>query len=211
MAVAIDFGFFVSGTIISAGQCQAGLNMQFRHGPGIMPNRNGFTLVEMIVVMLLVAIVSATVISRFVGGNAFNPTIVRDQLISMVRGAQQASLGRTGVNLTITPAASGQSLALVTSDSGGTIESIAVDLGGVSLSGDINDTDSCASTPGADNITNATPMTITFAELGNLGNSGVTGSIGAVNSALRICVNNDVLMSVCVSPSGFAYAGDCDT
>ena len=171
---------------------------------------SGFTLVEMIVIMLLIAIVSAAVVSRFISANAFNATILRDQVISLTRSAQQAALGRSGVALTITPSAGGDSVVVETSDSGGTIESVSLDLDGVSLSGDINDTDSCGTTPGADSITNAAPMTLNFESLGNLGNSGVTGSTGAVNSALRVCINNDVLASVFVSPSGFAYAGDCD-
>ena len=55
-------------------------------------------------------------------------------------------------------------------------------------------------------------MTISFGELGNLGSSGVLGgaSTGAVSSAVRVCLNNDPVFSVCFSPSGFAYAGDCD-
>jgi hypothetical protein len=53
-------------------------------------------------------------------------------------------------------------------------------------------------------------MTIAFGGLGDLRTSGVTGSTGAITSAVRICINDSATMSVCVSPSGFAYAGDCD-
>ena len=170
----------------------------------------GFTLVEAIIIIVLVGIVSAFAISRFVGGSSFNPAIVRDQIIAMARNAQQNALGRPDVELTLTPNAGGSELTLTVSDSGGVVNQQSAPLGDVSLSGDINTVSSCGTTGGAQSISNATPMTINFGELGDLEISGVTGSTGAVTSALRICVNNNPVNSVCVSPSGFAYAGDCD-
>lgn len=169
-----------------------------------------FTLVEIVVVILVLGIISAVAMSRILGGNTFNAIIVRDQIVSLARTAQQNALGRSDVSMTITPGAGGNDVTLVTSDSGGTIKTVTLALDTVSLRGDINDTDSCETTAGADAITNAAPMTVAFGELGNLDTSGVTGSTGAITSALRICLNNTASESVCVSPSGFAYAGDCD-
>ena len=170
----------------------------------------GFTLVEMVIVIVILGIVSVVAMSRMLGGNAFNAVIVRDQIVSLSRSALLNSLGRTGVTLTITPSASGDEVTIVTSDVGGTIASITTDLNTVTLSGDINSTDSCETTAGVNTITNVTPMTVAFGALGDLGISGVTGSTGAVTSALRICINDVAVNSICFSPSGFAYAGDCD-
>tara|TARA_R110002073_G_scaffold56746_3_gene144130 strand:+ start:2241 stop:2924 length:684 start_codon:yes stop_codon:yes gene_type:complete len=170
----------------------------------------GFTLIETVIVILILSIISAVAISRIMSGNALNAIIVRDQIISLSRTAQQNALGRSDVDLIITPSAGGDEITLSTSDTSGTIESYTFSLSSVSLSGDINDTDSCAVTSGADGITNAAPMTLTYGELGDLGVSGVAGSTGAVTSALRICLNDTASESICVSPSGFAYEGDCD-
>lgn len=168
------------------------------------------TIVELVLVIIIISIIGMVTMSRIIGGDSFNAIIVRDQIISLARTAQQNSLGRANVSMTITPNVGGDSVTIVTTDGGGNIESFAVSLDSVSLSGDINDTDSCSVTSGVDAITNATPMTLTFGELGDLGVSGVTGSTGAVTSALRICLNDTASESICVSPSGFAYAGDCD-
>jgi len=170
----------------------------------------GFTLVEFVVTILILSIVSAVVLSRFIGSNSFNALIIRDQVVSLARIAQQGSLGRSDVELTVTPSSGGDEVTIEASDAGGTIESVVLPLDTVTLSGDINDTDSCDSTSGADTISNSAPMTVAFGELGDLEVSGVTGSTGAITSALRICVNDDSAVSLCFSPSGFAYEGDCD-
>ena len=148
--------------------------------------------------------------SRFVGGNSFNPIILRDQIVSLARNAQQSSLGRSDVEFSITPNPAGDEVTLESSDTNGVIETVTISMNSVSLSGDVNETDSCDTTNGTDDITDTAPMTVVFEELGDLGVSGVTGSTAAVSSALRVCINNEPTMSVCISPSGFAYAGDCD-
>lgn len=170
----------------------------------------GFSLVELVITVLILSIISAVAISRILGGNTFNSIIVRDEIISIARTAQQNALGRADVELSITPSVGGDEVTVTTIDGSGTIETYTMSLNSVSISGDINETDSCESTAGADAVTSATPMTLTFGELGDLGNSGVTGSIGAVTTAVRICLNDTAIDSVCVSPSGFAYAGNCD-
>jgi type II secretory pathway pseudopilin PulG len=170
----------------------------------------GLTLVEVVLVILLLSIIAAVALSRILSGNTLNAVIVRDQIISIARTAQQNALGRSDVSLSITPSVDGSEVVLTTGDAGGTIKSYTISLSTVSLRGDINDTDSCETTSGADAITNAAPMTINFGELGDLGISGVAGSDGAITSALRVCLNDTASESVCFSPSGFAYAGDCD-
>lgn len=172
----------------------------------------GFTVVEFIVVIVIIAIVSAITIARFAGSDAFNPITVRDQLISMARTAQQSALGRSPVSLTVTPNAAGSEVVIQSVDGAGVIEEVALSLAGVSLSADINNTSSCEASS-APPISSAAPLTIAFGSLGNLADTTVVnGATGTpVNSALRICVNDSATYSVCVSPSGFAYGGDCDS
>lgn len=174
--------------------------------------RKGFTIVEFIVATLLVSILAGFAMSRFSDSNSLNGDVVQDIIISMARTALQNSLGRSQVVMTITPAADGNS-ATIETEYGAvptTIRSETVTLRSLTLSGDINVTDSCETTGGTDDLSSTAPMTLTFGELGDLGASGVTGSTGAVTSAVRICINDVAADSICVSPSGFAYEGDCD-
>lgn len=177
----------------------------------ILGEQFGFTIVELVIVILIVGIIAAVSFSRFFDSEQLNGIIARDRIIAAARTAQQNALGRADVELTITPNGGATEAIIATSDAGGTIQSFIVSLNSVSLSGDINDTDSCATTTGADSITSSNPMTLAFDELGDLTISGVTGNTGTPTSALRICINDIVNESICVSPSGFAYSGDCDT
>lgn len=168
----------------------------------------GFTLVELVVVIVILSIISVVAISRFASGNAFSAFIIRDQIISLVRSAQESSLGRADVSFTLSIPASDR-VRLTTAAGGSTLNQVELDLDSVSISGDVNQTASCATT-GATAITAAPAFVLNFASLGALANSGFVGSELAVNSAIRICLNDRAADSVCISPAGFAYAGDCD-
>lgn len=171
---------------------------------------SGFTVVEIVVVIVLITILGVAVMSRFADSNAINGDIARDMIVSMARQALQHSLGRSSITLVIEPTAGGDEATIEIQESAVTIRSETITLRSLTLSGDINITDSCETTPGTDDLANGTPLTLAFGELGDLEASGVTGSTGAVTSAVRICINDVATDSVCVSPSGFAYAGDCD-
>lgn len=175
-------------------------------------SQKAFTMVELVVTIVLVGIIAAFAMSRLLDGNSFNPAIVRDQIISMARVAQQAALGRPAVSLTITPNPSADTVTLAVADSGGNIggRSATLSLDSASLSGDINKTASCEADSGDTAITSANPLVLNFGELGDLADSGIGAGVAPITSAIRICINNSSADSVCVSPAGFAYGGNCD-
>lgn len=173
-------------------------------------NYTGFTIIEFIVVSLVIGLIASVTMSRLIGGNAMNGIILRDQIVSYTRSAQQAALGRAGVSLEIRPNLAGTEVTLTSSETGGEMETSTFSLQGISVSGDINETDSCGDTNGDTDITNTDYMVLNFTSLGDLDDSGIAGSEAAITSGVRMCINEDPLLSVCISPSGFAYAGDCD-
>lgn len=177
---------------------------------------SGFSMVELVIAIFIIGIISAVAMSRMLEGDIFNASVVRDQIISLARSTQQQALGRSDVALILRP--NGDSLELLTVEdfvnatTFTELQSATIDIRSVELAGDVNVATSCGATPGTNAIANATPMVIQFNELGDLFRGGVVGSVGypiTASTAMRICVNDNPLNSVCVSPAGFAFAGDC--
>tara|TARA_R110002072_G_scaffold136124_2_gene278049 strand:- start:3216 stop:3749 length:534 start_codon:yes stop_codon:yes gene_type:complete len=175
-----------------------------------MKSQTGYTIIELVIVIVLVGIISAVGFSRILRSDTYNAIIARDQIVSLARSAQQRAIGRSDVAMTIQP--DGDDLEIRIQDGGGTLQTAVVSSISAVLSGDVNEQDGCSVTPGADTITNAAPFVLSFDELGDLLAGGVTGAAGfpeAVSTAARVCINNDPAMSVCWSASGYAYVGDC--
>lgn len=173
--------------------------------------QRGYTIIELIIIVVVLSIIAAASISRILGGNAFDSFILRDQIISLSRTAQQSALGRADVTLTIQPSASLETVTLTTRYGSGPstiISEVETNLAPISLTGIINNTDSCSVSTGTP-ITNAAPLIIRFDELGDLALSGF-GAGTAVTRSVKICLNNIPEDAVCVSPAGFAYGGNCD-
>ncbi len=171
---------------------------------------SGFTIIELVIVIVIISIISVVALSRILGGNTFSGLILRDQIISLARSAQQSALGRADVIFTITPSASSDTVTLTTSYGAGAtvINSVEFDLSPIVITGSINNTDSCSVTAGSA-ITNASPFIMRFDELSDLDVSGF-GAGTTVTDNVKICLDDRPVDSVCISPGGFAYAGDCD-
>lgn len=171
---------------------------------------DGFTLVEMVVAILILGVISAVTIARFADGNAANGIVLRDQIVASVRQAQQSAFGREDVEFRLTPNVSGSEATIEVSEANGMIIQTTVPMASVSLNADRDVTSSCGVTPGSNAVTSANPIVIDFGGLGEITSAEVGGSSGAVNTSLKICVDNQTVTSVCISPAGFAYVGDCD-
>jgi len=187
------------------GLCHSGMqttNMQTRQA--------GFSLVELIVVIMLIGIVSVVAMSRMLSGNAFNAPIVRDAILSMARSAQQNAIGHPDIVMTLTVVGNELQLGL---QSGSTLLNSAVaPLDEVTLRADVDSTASCAVTPGATLLGPGSGMIIKYDALGSLLEGGPVNGAGypALQAGMRICINAEVVNSVCISPAGYAYAGNCD-
>lgn len=178
---------------------------------------HGYSAIELVIVILIIGIISTVTVGRLLEGDTYNASVVRDQIVSLARSGHQRSLGRSDLALIVRP--NGNKIEIITAEDFvdaqdfTSLQASLIDARSVVVSGDVNITASCEVTPGADVLSNATPMVIQFNELGDLYRGGVTSSSGypiAATTAIRLCVNNDPLVSVCFSPAGFAYAGDCE-
>ncbi|MEZ8627400.1 Tfp pilus assembly protein FimT/FimU [Vibrio splendidus] len=154
------------------------------------PNR-GFTLVELIVVILLLAIISATAISRFGGRQKYELYALQNQVSSVVR---QVQLNRMQSNMDMSVSGA-ESLRLVAANNCIGSQSACDNLSETRSDVIANDDYSFSSVP-----TSSYSSPIEFNLLGNPENtasSGVQITISSNNSSDRAWV--------CINSQGFVY------
>jgi MSHA pilin protein MshC len=179
--------------------------------------QQGFSVVELVIAILIIGIISYVAMSRLLEGDVYNAAVVRDQLISLARSAQQQALGRSDVAMIIRP--NGNDLEVRTVEDFVDINTYtqmqfsSIDMRSVVMAGDVNVTGSCGTVLSTNTISNANPMVIQFDELGDLYRGGVTSALGypiTASTGMRLCLNNDPSVSICLSPAGFPFKGDCE-
>lgn len=182
--------------------------MQMHHGSNRseLPVNKGFTIIELVFVVLILGIVSAFAMARILRGDSLDSAVVSDQLIAMARLAQQKAIGHSDVQLRVEP--DGSSLVISVSDNNGLLESSSVPVAGVSLYADVNQQTACSNPPLAGLISNNNPLLINYDSLGDLESGGV-GAPAEIDSGARICLSPDTNLSICISDAGFAYRGAC--
>ena len=172
---------------------------------GAQRSARGFTIVELIAVLLLLGILAATATSRMVGGNAYAPALVTEQLIALGRFAQQTALSRqdAAVSLDVDQSAGDWRFRVRVDDGVATITareeraeirntSVVVANGALTAS-----------------LGAAAPLHLAFDGLGSL----ASGSIAATNLdpslGVGIGASGDTTSTVCIGSTGHAYRGNC--
>lgn len=163
--------------------------------------QQGFTLIELITVIILLGILSAFAVSRFSSSQSYSTTVIKNQLIASVRLAQQTAMSRSSVS------SSGQTQLQITGDSDNWFLNITsgpitynaqVDRGNEQVRYGTNTSATCS----ALTASSSTPLVLTFNGDGNR----------VPATALRICVDrpsSTADIELCISPSGYAYEGAC--
>jgi MSHA pilin protein MshC len=177
----------------------------------------GFSIIELVIAIVIVGIIAAVATSRLLQGDVYNAAVVRDQVVSLARNAQQQALGRSDVAMIIRP--SGDYLEVKTVEGFVDVntytemQSSTIDMRSVTMAGDVNVTGSCGGPLSTNTLSNASPMVVQFDELGDLYRGGVTAAAGypiTVTTGMRLCLNDDPSFSICFSPAGFSFKGDCE-
>lgn len=172
----------------------------------------GFTIVELVVIIIVVGIMGVVVVSRYNNPNAFNQSAATDTLLTTIRQAQQTALGRSDVTFEI--ASGGGQWQFLVKSGADTVRSAAISMTGVKLEtgSSLATGDTCAS--GSSFNTAVNGFVLSFDPVGNLASFNNTGvgledDLSLING-VRICVNDLVAASVCVSPAGYAHRGNCE-
>lgn len=157
-------------------------------------SQQGFTLIELITVIILLGILSAFAISRFPSSQSYSTTIIKNQFIASARLAQQTSLARSSTtsNVTLSISEVSEEWNLVIAGAGGDSYTAKVDKGYEQIRFGTNLVSACSALT-------ASPLTLVFDGDGN--------RIPRQN--LRVCIDSDIDYELCISPSGYAYEGTC--
>jgi len=169
--------------------------------------QQGFSLVELVLVVLLISIMGVAITSRFSDPSGFNTLAARDGIISTALAAQQAALGRKNVTFDINQ--SGSDWIFEVAASGAVIRSFSVTGGGFDLeTGSTTTTGDCST--GFDEAVTSN-FSISYNNLGNaFAFTNSSSSPVAIDNGVRICIDDTVALSVCISPGGYAREGDCE-
>lgn len=157
----------------------------------------GFTLIELVIVLVILGILSVVIMPRFMSSSTFNPVVARDALITTARLARQSAMGRD--NATLSVALADDAWTFRASGGGQTLLQQSVAAGRVTIGAS-----SGGGCGGASPISGS--FQVRYDGYGNV--AGHSGGGGPGNN-VRFCINNDPALSVCISPAGYAHAGSC--
>ena len=159
---------------------------------------SGFTLVELVLTIVILAILSVLAIGLFASKDSYTARATADQILAQARLAQQVALGRSlNINTSFTVARSGDSLTLsVTQDTYSSIRN--ADAQSVTVSWKEAGTTACGGGSTAD-------FTVQFDRNGDALSPGGN----PVNTL--VCVVGSQTIPICISSLGYAYEGVCDS
>lgn len=168
-----------------------------------MSKGNGFTLVELIIVIVLISIMSAVGIGLFSDPSQYQPRSVNESWVNQLRYSQRLAFLKSHSSeplvLTINQDASAWRFNL-TQDSA-SIDEYEIEHYGLTLRGSTSNFSASCSSLSAINF----PVVIRFNGIGNL----VNASGNEVTDNWRFCLAASTNQNWCIAPSGYAYGGDC--
>ncbi|WP_020406370.1 prepilin-type N-terminal cleavage/methylation domain-containing protein [Hahella ganghwensis] len=158
----------------------------------------GFTLVELVLVLILTSVLAASAIGLFATKDGYTARTTADLILAQARLAQQVALGRSlSSNVSFSVSRSGDDLTLAVTQS--PYSSIRdADVQGVTVSWKESSTASCSGGSSSD-------FTVQFDRRGDATSPGGN----AVDTL--ICVVGNRTIPICISSLGYAYEGVCES
>lgn len=161
----------------------------------------GFTVVELVVSIALIAIVAVSTSSRWFSADSFAADTIKSQLIAEARLAQRTALSNSDVVVHL----------VVSQSAGDWRYQIILDDGAVQTlmrSVEIDDDQTAISVLAGTTISLGVgvSMDLSYDGLGNLSNITLGGAAGDTSNGVAIAAG---ARNLCISPLGFAHDGNC--
>lgn len=162
----------------------------------------GFTLVELISVMVLLSILGIFAMARMTSPELFSPAVVSGAVAAEVRFARQLAAARRDAVVSVTVDRLGDDWRLRTSsDVDGVLRTELVSADNTVLQ--------AASGATSAALDAATGLTLTFDHAGDLTAVLIGAAPGAPGTGVSVTVAGDTTRQLCVYPSGYTHAGAC--
>ena len=160
----------------------------------------GFTLIELVAVLIVVAILGSVTTGRLADNSSFDTKLSENMLLSQARNAQLLAFTHQNVDLYLEDA--GSEIRITTRINGQISQSSAFLKTDVTLRVDLSGSGGVAGVCGD----LSSPITLGFDSKGQL--VGPYSS-GLYQAGYPICING-LTQSLCISPSGFPHSGSCE-
>jgi MSHA pilin protein MshC len=166
-------------------------------------SRAGFTIVELIVVIVLLGILSISAMSRFVRPSAFAPGIVSHAIIAQARAAAQLAASRADAQVTLVVDRIGVDWRLrVQTDLDGVVNS--------ELVGAHNTSIQASSGAASGTIDATTPLIVQFDHAGNLSSVMIGAGAGSAAAGVAMVLSGDSSREACIYPTGYVADAGCE-
>jgi prepilin-type N-terminal cleavage/methylation domain-containing protein len=164
--------------------------------------QQGFSIVELVVSIALLAIVAATASSRWFSADTFSTDTIKSQLLAEARLAQRTALTNSQAEVRLNVSQVGGSWRCQIIQESGGVETVLretlTDSDGVSIQ---------VTAGGVSTLNTGQALDLRYDGLGNISGVNVGGVAGSVSGGVSLTFSNE--RTFCVSPLGFAHDGEC--
>lgn len=170
----------------------------------MMGKHQGFTLIELIMVMVLITILSAFAIGLFSSPSSYQPATLYQMWLNQLRFSQRQAFNKAQPNfpLIVSITRNSSDWIFSYSQNGNTLDVYEFEHNDVELLiSNVDFLSACSA------LSSATyPITLRFDGYAER----VDNSNNAINTNQRFCFQGRQDLNICLAPSGYAYGGTCE-
>ncbi len=166
---------------------------------------DGFTVVELVAVLVLMGILAATATSRMVGSNAYAPALISQQFVAIGRLAQQTALARQDASVSLDVDQNGGDWRFRVQVDDGASTATAHEERTAVLNTNLTVSSGAVTVP----LGPAASLHLVFDGIGGLAAGNVAATTLSTDVGVGLTASGDSASGVCIGSTGHAYRGAC--